>query len=77
MYSTLYGAVDFLIVPSKGMYGWGGGSKYVMLLYVLAPSPPPPIQLGGGLLLLVNRQDLKYAFTGGDDFVHGRNIFVK
>jgi hypothetical protein len=22
---TLYGAVDFLIVLSKGLYGWGGG----------------------------------------------------
>ncbi len=29
---TLYGAVDFLIVPYKGLYGWGG--EYMMLLYV-------------------------------------------
>jgi hypothetical protein len=33
---TLYGAVDFLIVPSKGMHVWkgGGGVEYVMLLYI-------------------------------------------
>jgi hypothetical protein len=24
---TLYGAVDFLIVQSKGLYGWGGGAE--------------------------------------------------
>jgi hypothetical protein len=24
MYSTSYGAVDFLIVPYKGLYGWRG-----------------------------------------------------
>ncbi len=34
---TMYGAVDFLIVPYKGLYGWGVvGGDYVMLLYVLA-----------------------------------------
>jgi hypothetical protein len=26
MYFTQYGAVYFLIVPYKGLYGWGGGS---------------------------------------------------
>jgi hypothetical protein len=32
---TLYGAVDFLIVPFKGLYVWWvGGSEYVMLLYI-------------------------------------------
>jgi hypothetical protein len=34
-------AVDFLIVPHKGLYGWGGGgSEYVKLLYVFATAVP-------------------------------------
>jgi hypothetical protein len=33
----LYGAVDFLIVPSKGLYG---GSRAIKFLY--APAPPNP-----------------------------------
>jgi hypothetical protein len=54
-----------------------GGEQVRNVTLCTCSLPPPPIQLGGGLLLLVNRQDLKYAFTGGDDFVQGRNIFVK
>jgi hypothetical protein len=30
--------VDFLIVPSKGLYGWGGRSSAIKLLYT--PEPP-------------------------------------
>jgi hypothetical protein len=46
--------VDFLIVPSKGLYGWGGGagawrlSSFMHLSgpraikFLYAPAPPPP-----------------------------------
>jgi len=37
---TLYGAVDFLIVPSKGLYGWGGRSRAIKFLYAPAPLLP-------------------------------------
>jgi hypothetical protein len=49
---TIYGAVDFLIVPSKGLYGWGGGggagqlSSFMHLSgpsRAIAPASPPPI----------------------------------
>ncbi len=33
---TFHIAVEFLFVPYKGLYGWGGGSAYVKFLYVLA-----------------------------------------
>jgi hypothetical protein len=38
---TLYGAVDFLIVLSKGQYGGGGGpSREIKFLYAAAPPSP-------------------------------------
>ncbi len=44
---TLYGAVDSLIVPSKGLYGCGGSfmhlsgpSREIKFLYASAPLPP-------------------------------------
>jgi hypothetical protein len=39
-YVTLYGAVDFLIVPSKGLHGWGGRSRAIKFLYAPVPTPP-------------------------------------
>ncbi len=37
---TLYGIVDFLIVLSKGLYGWQGRSRAIK--FFKAPAPPPP-----------------------------------
>jgi hypothetical protein len=37
---TLYGAVDFLIVPSKGLYGWGGGGRSRAIEFLYAPEWP-------------------------------------
>jgi hypothetical protein len=39
---TLYGAVDFLIVLSKDLYGWGGGGRTREIKLLFAPAPPPP-----------------------------------
>ncbi len=35
-----YGAVDFLIVPYKGMHEWGGGGRERKV--TLCPCSPPP-----------------------------------
>ncbi len=47
IFCTLYGAVDSLIVPSKGLYGCGGSfmhlsgpSRAIKFLYAPAPLPP-------------------------------------
>jgi hypothetical protein len=37
---TLYGAVDFLIVMSKGLYGWGAGAGRFSSFMHLVPPPP-------------------------------------
>ncbi len=51
---TLYGAVDFSIVPSEGLYGWGAGAgrlssfmhlsgpSWAKVPLCIAPALPPP-----------------------------------
>ncbi len=41
---TLYGTVDFLIVPSKGLYGWGGGGGVRRMAINLLYAPERPEQ---------------------------------
>jgi hypothetical protein len=38
---TLYGAVDFFIVLSKGLHGWGGGGPSRAIKFLYAPALPP------------------------------------
>ncbi len=55
---TLYGAVDFFIVPSKGLYGWwgrGGGRERVRNATLRTTGCPPPIPSGTRKVTLCTR----------------------